>query len=73
MPIWAAYAGTFAVQIDPKYTSRECPQCGNIKHDLKLTDDTYLCHECCLSIDRDVDAAKNTERRGIEKLKNLQR
>ncbi|MCL4451078.1 MAG: transposase [Candidatus Thermoplasmatota archaeon] len=67
----AESAGTFTVLIDPKYTSQECSQCGNIKHDLKLSDRTYHCNECGLSIDRDVNAAINIERKGMEKLKEI--
>ena len=67
----AESAGTFTVLIDPKYTSQECSQCGNIKHDLKLSDRTYHCDECGLSIDRDVNAAINIERKDMEKLKNF--
>jgi putative transposase len=67
----AESAGTFTVMIDPKYTSQECSQCGNIKHDLKLSDRTYHCDECGLSIDRDVNAAINIERKGMEKLKKI--
>ena len=67
----AESAGTFAVLIDPKYTSQECSQCGNIKHDLKLSDRTYHCNACGLSIDRDLNAAINIERKGMEKIKEL--
>ena len=67
----AESAGTFAVLIDPKYTSQECSGCGNIKHDLKLSDRTYHCNACGLSIDRDLNAAINIERKGMEKIKEL--
>ena len=67
----AESAGTFTVLIDPKYTSQECSQCGNIKHDLKLSDRTYHCDICGLGIDRDVNAAINIERKGMEKLKEI--
>ena len=67
----AESAGTFAVLIDPKYTSQECSQCGNIKHELKLSNRIYNCNACGLSIDRDVNAAINIERKGMKKMKEL--
>ena len=67
----AESAGTVVVLIDPKYTSQECSHCGNIKHDLKLSDRTYHCNVCGLSIDRDVNAAINIERKGMKKMKEL--
>ena len=57
--------------IDPKQTSQECSQCGNIKKDLKLSDRIYHCNACGLTIDRDLNAAINIERRGMEKMKEL--
>lgn len=41
------------------YTSKTCTRCGNIKHDLKLTDRTFKCSKCKLEIDRDVNASRN--------------
>ena len=67
----AESAGAFTVLIDPRYTSQECSQCGNIRHDLKLPDRTYHCDECGLTMDRDVNAAINIEREGMEKLKEF--
>ncbi len=67
----AESAGTFVVMVDPRHTSQTCSLCGNIKNDLKLSDRTYHCNECGLSIDRDVNAAINIERKGMEKLKQI--
>jgi putative transposase len=67
----AESAGRVVILVNPMQTSQECSQCGNIKHDLKLSDRTYHCDECGLSIDRDVNAAINIERKGIEKIKEL--
>ena len=41
------------------YTSKICTRCGNIKHDLKLSDRIYKCNCCNLSINRDLNAARN--------------
>lgn len=41
------------------YTSKTCTKCGNIKHDLKLSDRIYECNRCGLQLDRDYAAARN--------------
>ena len=53
-------------RFDP--SSKMCSRCGNIKHDLKLSDRTYHCDECGLSIDRDLNAAVNTRNIGSVKV-----
>lgn len=40
-------------------SSKTCSKCGNVKSDLKLSDRTYRCDVCGLSIDRDLNAAIN--------------
>lgn len=40
-------------------SSKMCSCCGHIKKDLKLSDRTYICHECGNQIDRDFQAAIN--------------
>ena len=40
------------------YTSKTCTKCGNIKHDLK-NNDIYICKQCNLKIDRDINGARN--------------
>ena len=64
----AESAGAFVVLVDPKYTSRECSRCGNIKHDLELSDRVYHCDVCGLVMDRDLNAAINIRNRGIAKV-----
>ena len=54
------------VQVDRFYpSSRICSNCGNKKHDLKLSDRVYRCDCCGFEIDRDYNAAKNLMRYGI--------
>lgn len=43
-------------------SSKTCSCCGNIKRDLKLSDRTYKCDICGLTIDRDYNAAINLSR-----------
>ena len=40
-------------------SSKTCSCCGNVKHDLKLSDRVYRCEECGLVIDRDFNASLN--------------
>lgn len=46
-------------------SSKKCSCCGNIKHNLKLSDREYICENCGLVIDRDENAAINIENEGI--------
>ena len=43
-------------------SSKTCSCCGVIKHDLRLSDRTYVCPECGFTIDRDLNAAINLMR-----------
>ena len=59
-------------RFDP--SSKMCSKCGNIKHDLKLSDRIYHCNVCGLSIDRDLNAAINILNMGLIKVgKNVGR
>lgn len=40
-------------------SSKTCSECGHIKKDLKLKDRTYICPECGIVLDRDLNAAIN--------------
>ncbi len=53
-------------RFDP--SSKMCSRCGNIKHDLKLSERTYHCSECGLRIDRDLNAAINIRNMGLIKV-----
>ena len=52
----------------PKYypSSKSCSSCGCINNDLKLTDREYICHNCGLTLDRDLNAAINIFNKGLE-------
>jgi transposase len=56
------------VLIGPVYISQKCSECGNTKHDLKLSDRIYHCNICNLTIDRDLNAAINILRMGLIKV-----
>lgn len=53
------------IQVDRYYpSSKMCSKCGNIKHDLKLSDRKYTC-KCGLNIDRDFNASLNLMNYGL--------
>jgi putative transposase len=49
-------------------SSKMCSGCGNIKHDLKLSDRIYHCDVCGLTIDRDLNASINIRNIGLIKV-----
>lgn len=52
--------GIKVIEADRWYaSSKKCSHCGHIKKDLKLSDRTYICPECGMKIDRDLNAAIN--------------
>lgn len=58
-----AWNGIELVKADRFYpSSKACSGCGCIKKDLKLSDRTYHCLDCGLTIDRDYNAAVNLSR-----------
>jgi putative transposase len=56
----ASWAGIETVIADRYFpSSKKCSNCGHIKADLTLGDRVYMCQTCGISIDRDLNAAKN--------------
>ena len=53
-------------RFDP--SSKICSRCGNTKHELKLSDRVYHCDACCLTMDRDLNAAINIRNIGLIKV-----
>lgn len=59
----SAWNGIEFVQANRFYpSSKTCSHCGCIKHDLKLSDRTFVCNNCGFTIDRDYNAAINLMR-----------
>ena len=55
-----AWNGIELVRVGRFYpSSKTCSCCGEVKHDLKLSERTYKCPHCGLVIDRDYNAAIN--------------
>lgn len=68
----AAYAGSKVVLVDPRQTSQMCSRCGLIvKKDLSLR--VHSCLECGISMDRDLNAAINILRLGMQSLRKNDR
>ncbi len=65
----AAEAGTKIVEVNPAYTSQVCSVCGIIV-EKELSDRRHRCPHCGLDIDRDLNAAKNILRLGLQALQS---
>ena len=56
----AQWAGKELIKADQWFASSKiCSNCGNKKETLKLSERTYNCEVCKISIDRDLNAANN--------------
>lgn len=63
----AGWYGRNIVKVDTFYpSSKTCSFCGNVKEQLLLSERTYDCEYCGLSIDRDLNAAINIRNAGIK-------
>ena len=66
----AERAGKYCVKVNPKNTSKQCSNCGNIIEEQALDDREYSCIKCGLTMDRDDNAAVNVLNAGFKKLFN---
>ena len=58
--------GKKLIKIDKMYpSSKRCSYCGNVRHDLKLSDRLYICPKCRTVIDRDYNASLNILQEGL--------
>jgi len=62
----AEWAGKRCIRVNPAYTSQICSRCGT-RHKLKLSERVYHC-QCGLSLNRDVNAAKNILALGLQSI-----
>ena len=54
------WSGIEFVQVDRFFpSSKTCSSCGAVKKNLKLSDRTYVCNECGITLDRDLNSAIN--------------
>lgn len=49
-------------------STKTCSNCGNLKSNIKLSDRVYICDNCNLELDRDLNAALNLKQYGINLL-----
>ena len=49
-------------------SSKTCNCCWNVKEELKLSEKIYHCESCWAEIDRDINAAKNIIKEGLQQL-----
>lgn len=54
----AESAGMKVIKVDARNTSKECSSCGNIQ-EMPLSERTYICNRCGMTMDRDVNASRN--------------
>lgn len=63
------WQGKYLVKINKWYpSSKRCNDCGEINHELQLSDREWICKTCGCIIDRDYNAAKNIRDEGIRML-----
>ena len=54
------------IEVDKYFpSSKTCSSCGSLKADLSLSDRSYLCPSCGLTIDRDLNASINLRNEGL--------
>ena len=59
--------GKKLVKIDKNYpSSRKCSNCGYVREKLALDERSWICPECGVVLDRDVNAAINIRNRGSQ-------
>lgn len=63
----AEEAGRRFVAVNPAYTTQDCSKCG-ARQKLSLSQRVYNCPDCRMSLDRDVNAARNILRVGLHSL-----
>lgn len=62
--------GVVVHKIDRWYASSKTCECGYVNKSLKLTDREWVCHECGVVNNRDLNAARNILRKGISELES---
>ncbi len=60
----AEWAGRQFVEVDPRYTSKTCSRCGEVRKEKLAVYRVFVCPLCGYTEDRDLNAAKNILQRG---------
>jgi len=61
----AAMAGVPGVQVDPKYTSQMCSQCGHIEKANRKSQSEFECRRCGFEAHADINGALNVRARAL--------
>lgn len=69
----AAIAGVAVALVDPRNTSRECPECSHVSKANRPTRDRFACKRCGLAGPADHIAARNIAGRAVVSLPNAAR
>jgi IS605 OrfB family transposase len=64
----AKLAGVNLVEIDPRYTSQQCSQCGHTEKANRKSRDSFVCKSCGHTSHADENGAANIRLRGLEML-----
>jgi IS605 OrfB family transposase len=64
----AKLAGVNLVEIDPRYTSQQCSQCGHTAKANRKSRDSFVCKSCGYTSCADENGAANIRLRGLEML-----
>jgi len=62
--------GVPIIKVDPRYTSKTCPRCGEIKQRRSRVGQMFICDECGWRIDRQINAGLNICRTALAQLPN---
>ncbi|MET9475532.1 MULTISPECIES: zinc ribbon domain-containing protein [unclassified Streptomyces] len=60
-----ASAGREVIAVDPRNTSRTCPECGHVSKENRPTQETFLCQSCGHTAHADTVGALNVLRAGL--------
>ncbi len=60
----ASKLGNLVIEVDPKYTSQECPECHHISS-ANRDKEKFICEECGHADDADTNGAVNLAHRGV--------
>ena len=62
--------GVPIIKVDPSYTSKTCPRCGDIKERRSRVGQVFICNKCGWRLDRQINAGLNICRTALAQLPN---
>lgn len=64
----SCWRGGIVVAINPRYTSQICSQCSAVSKDNRKTQSSFVCTNCGLGINADINAARNILAAGLSRV-----